>query len=236
MKLIFIRHGDPDYVRDSLTEKGWREAKLLAKRMAKVKMDYVYVSPLGRAQDTCNETLKLTGGSATTLDWLAEFYVPIDDPVTGNKRIPWDFYPGYWTKHPELYDKDNWVDSEIMATGPVKEQYEKVINGMDALLKEHGYEREGNYYKVLKGNEDTLVFYCHLGLEFLILSHLLGLAAPVLWQQFFVAPTSVTIVCTEERVQGEACFRVKQLGDTSHLYIGGEEASNSGFFMETYRE
>ena len=34
MKIIFIRHGDPDYVNDTLTEKGMREAKLLAKRVA----------------------------------------------------------------------------------------------------------------------------------------------------------------------------------------------------------
>ena len=30
MKLMIIRHGDPDYVHDSLTEKGWREAELLS--------------------------------------------------------------------------------------------------------------------------------------------------------------------------------------------------------------
>lgn len=27
MKIIFIRHGDPDYVNDTLTEKGRREAE-----------------------------------------------------------------------------------------------------------------------------------------------------------------------------------------------------------------
>ena len=32
MRLIFIRHGDPDYVHDTLTEKGKREAELLAQR------------------------------------------------------------------------------------------------------------------------------------------------------------------------------------------------------------
>ena len=32
MRLIFIRHAEPDYEHDSLTEKGWREAKLLAVR------------------------------------------------------------------------------------------------------------------------------------------------------------------------------------------------------------
>ena len=27
MKILIIRHGDPDYAADSLTEKGWREAE-----------------------------------------------------------------------------------------------------------------------------------------------------------------------------------------------------------------
>ncbi len=66
MKLIFVRHAEPNYELDTLTEKGWREAKLLAKRMASVKMDAVYVSPLGRAQDTWSETQKLTGMTAQT--------------------------------------------------------------------------------------------------------------------------------------------------------------------------
>ena len=33
MRLIFIRHGDPDYVHDTLTEKSKREAELLAQRV-----------------------------------------------------------------------------------------------------------------------------------------------------------------------------------------------------------
>ena len=36
MKLIIIRHGDPDYSIDSLTEKGWKEAEYLADRIAKL--------------------------------------------------------------------------------------------------------------------------------------------------------------------------------------------------------
>lgn len=30
MRLVIIRHGDPDYTIDSLTEKGWREAEYLS--------------------------------------------------------------------------------------------------------------------------------------------------------------------------------------------------------------
>lgn len=52
MKIIFIRHGEPDYSIDSLTEKGWREAYALADRIQKWDVKDFYVSPLGRAQDT----------------------------------------------------------------------------------------------------------------------------------------------------------------------------------------
>ena len=56
MKLIFIRHGDPDYERDSLTEKGWKEAALLAKRIAPMQVRDSFCSPLGRAKDTASLT------------------------------------------------------------------------------------------------------------------------------------------------------------------------------------
>lgn len=58
MKLVIIRHADPDYSIDSLTEKGWREAELLSDRIAKLDVKEFYCSPLGRAKDTASLTLK----------------------------------------------------------------------------------------------------------------------------------------------------------------------------------
>ena len=54
MKLLFIRHGDPDYTIDSLTEKGWKEAEFLSEKIAALDVRDFYVSPLGRAKDTAN--------------------------------------------------------------------------------------------------------------------------------------------------------------------------------------
>ena len=62
MKILIIRHGEPDYERDSLTEKGWREASLLADRLCETKIDAFFVSPLGRARDTARETLTRRAG------------------------------------------------------------------------------------------------------------------------------------------------------------------------------
>ena len=59
MKIIIVRHGDPDYEKDSLTELGWKEAEALSERMKNIKADECYVSPLGRAKDTASLSLRL---------------------------------------------------------------------------------------------------------------------------------------------------------------------------------
>ena len=57
MKLMFVRHAEPDYKHDSLTLKGHREAQLLSLRLAKLDVRDFYASPLGRAQETARYTL-----------------------------------------------------------------------------------------------------------------------------------------------------------------------------------
>ncbi|MDO5133616.1 MAG: phosphoglycerate mutase family protein [Eubacteriales bacterium] len=78
MRLLFIRHAEPDYSTDSLTEKGRREAALLAKTAPSLRMDHCFVSPLGRAQETAAYCLEAVGKTAVTLDWLEEFDAPVD--------------------------------------------------------------------------------------------------------------------------------------------------------------
>ena len=61
MEILIVRHGDPDYERDSLTYKGIEEARLLAERLSKLEVTDFYCSPLGRAQKTASYTLDKTG-------------------------------------------------------------------------------------------------------------------------------------------------------------------------------
>ncbi|HBY72048.1 MAG TPA: histidine phosphatase family protein, partial [Lachnospiraceae bacterium] len=42
MRILFVRHGEPDYEHDSLTPKGFREAELLADRLEKLKIKDFY--------------------------------------------------------------------------------------------------------------------------------------------------------------------------------------------------
>lgn len=233
MKLLIIRHGDPDYEIDSLTEKGWREAEMLAERIAPMNIKAYYVSPLGRARDTASLTLKKAGREAEILPWAREYNTRILGE-NGERRIPWDMLPERLTAVPEYYDKDKWYDVPVMKEAGMEEGLRWVWDGLDEVLARHGYRREGMYYRAENPNGDTIAIFCHFGVECVMLGHLLGISPMALWHGFMAAPTSVTTVNTEERRDGIASFRVSAFGDISHLYIKGEEPAFAGRFCETF--
>lgn len=234
MKLLIIRHGEPNYEKNSLTEKGFREAEYLAERLSKLDIKEFYVSPLGRAKDTASPTLERMGRQAKECEWLREFDARIIRPDRGYESISWDWLPQEWTAEKKYYDRDAWGSTDIMQAGKVKEEYDRVTGSFDELLASHGYRREADYYKVERGNTDTIALFCHFGVECVMLSHLLGVSPMVLWHGICALPTSVTTVITEERRKGTAYFRINGFGDLSHLYAAGEEPSFSARFCEVY--
>ena len=77
MKLIFIRHGDPDYATDSLTPTGTEEARRLHDFLKNENLGDIYCSPLGRAMKTAELALGSTE-NVTTKEWLKEFNSQVD--------------------------------------------------------------------------------------------------------------------------------------------------------------
>ena len=165
MNILLIRHGDPDYVNDTLTKKGRQEAVALAKFLKNVPVKKFYCSPMGRARDTAAPTLSVLDRRAQILDWLHEFPDCVVDPKSGAEHVPWDFLPGEWTEIPEFYDKDKWSDTDIMKTGNAREVYDYICTSLDNFLASYGYVREGNCYRAVIPNHDTVVFICHFGSE-----------------------------------------------------------------------
>ncbi len=228
MKIYIIRHGDPDYSIDSLTEKGWKEAYLLSDRMAKLSIDDFYCSPLGRAQDTLKPTLKKLGKTAETLYWLREFEGKITSPFTENKRISWDLPPSIWCNEERYYDLNNWSKPDLMAQGTVTQIYKETTEGIDALLEKYGWKRDGKKY--IAGGDKNIALFCHFGMGITILSYILGISPVVAQNNFFLAPTSVTTLVSETDKSGISHFRATMVGDISHLYKADEPMSESGLY------
>ncbi len=262
MKLIFIRHAEPDYINDSLTEKGFREAELLAERVKNWNITKAYVSPQGRAQRTAEPSLKALNIEAEVLPFLHEYSYKAVDPITGKNGVAWDYVPSYFTNQEFLLKEgDAFLNAEPFKANPEFEvEYNNAINGIDNILKEYGYIREGRYYRNIKGEkryltstvspegkirdnspykegetEPTLVFFCHLGITALILSHLMNIPFELITHGFYMAPTSVTILSSEERWDNEAYFRAQVIGDCHHLLNAGEKISPAGYFAGPFQ-
>ena len=252
MRIIFIRHGDPNYVQDKLTEKGKREAALLGENVNYLelgKSDF-YVSPLGRAQETAKIMLKNSSKPIVIKEWLREIPAVVyinevpellaaypDAKKKGDRylsHLAWDMVPAYWTEQEDLMDNTKWKSSEVVKHSNILEVYEHVIKEFDALLATYGYVREGCYYRVERESDSTIVCVCHMGIIGALLSHLWSISPFIMWHSLCLAPTSVSELVSEERQQGVAYFRATRLGDIAHLRIGGEEPSFSGRFCEVF--
>lgn len=234
MKLLIIRHGEPDYLHDSLTPRGRIEAALVASYLKDVPIDHVYVSPLGRAQETVKPTLDAKDLTATTLDWMREFRPKVRHKAT--PLVPacaWDWLPEEWTEQ-DIFYTDRWYEHPAMAAVGVKDEYERVCAGFDELLASHGYRRKGRYYEVTQPNHDTIALFCHFGLGCVLLSRLMSVSPMILWHGLCAAPSSIITAYTEERRRGKASFRVASYGDVSHLALGHVSPSFSARFCECY--
>jgi hypothetical protein len=72
MRLYIIRHAEPDYERNSITARGHKEARALAKSLKKEGLTRIYSSPLGRAIHTAEYTAKATGLRIRVEEWTRE--------------------------------------------------------------------------------------------------------------------------------------------------------------------
>ena len=261
MRLIFIRHAEPDYSCDGLTDKGKLEAELVGKRVAGWDVTDFYCSPLGRAKDTAAPALSLLNREATIIPWLREYSYPIINPTHHKESVCWDFIPSDWADNEKMHTMTEWLSIEpASGNSKLAEQYTVVTEGIDSILLKYGYKRTGNYYTnignpksrqitstVIDSNrhianelpyddaEPTIVFFCHYGVTCLILSHLLNIPFPLLAQGTLIAPTGVTVVNTEERWNDEAYMRLQTLGDVSHLLNAGVPISGAGSFTPVFQ-
>ncbi|MDO4475536.1 MAG: histidine phosphatase family protein [Lachnospiraceae bacterium] len=251
MRLLIVRHGEPNYEKDILTEKGQREAQLLVPHLIKENIKDFYVSPLGRARETAAPTLKALGREAVTLDWLQEVTSRLDlnehpemekwfpdtnrlEDGSYEKRITWDMLPEGWKNDPLYYDPVRWRETPLARLTDVAEQYDVVTKGMDELLASYGYVRDGQIFRTEQGNNDTIALFCHFGLTSQLLAYFWNVSPLMTIHNLVTVTSSVTEIVSEERVKGIATFRTKRVGDTGHLREGGEPESFFARFCESY--
>ena len=218
MKLLFIRHGHPDYEHDCLTERGRKEAEALANRLTGMEIDAAFTSPMGRAKETALFFTALSGIRVEERDWLHEFDVKINDAESGGRKEVWDISPKIWTRNRELYDLELKSQPEFIGTDYVA-RAQAAAEGIDELLKGFGLVREGRAYRRTGESDKTVALFCHFGATCVALAHLLNIPPMVALNSFSAEPTAIATVCSDDRFGETVNFRLHGYGDISHLGI-----------------
>ena len=234
MRILIVRHAEPDYKNNTLTEKGFREADMLGKYLKDEKIDKIFVSSLPRAIYTADGITRYNATKTYEVcDWLKEMDPRIDLPYD-IERLSWDLAPTYLNAEDKLYDKDDWKRVKSMDNANLQARVAELNEKLNETLKKFGYEKNGKTYKAVQPNHLTLVFVCHFGAESYMLANLLNISPVALSNHTCARPSSVTTLYTEEREKGEAIFRMIEFGSVNHLLVSNEAPSFMARFDEVY--
>ena len=96
MTFYYLRHGEPIYTPDSLTEKGHKQAEALAEKLGEIKFDRIFTSTSIRAMQTAEPTVRLVSDGlkedVKALDFCNETYVSNEFSIYENGvKIGWCF-------------------------------------------------------------------------------------------------------------------------------------------------
>ena len=207
MELYIIRHGEPDYANDTWTENGWKEAKLLAPRMAALKPVAVFCSPRKRAQDTAKPTLDLLGMSFQVEEWMNE-------SMDYMQSLPENL------EHLEDYGYTTTIGSGAVRLSDFAPHRTAALDDMiahsDDFFKRLGFVREGLRYRADYPIEGNVLCFNHGGFGTAWIGHLLGMDPAYTWLKLDLFTTAVTRFTFEVK-NGYAIPRLRYLGDRKHL-------------------
>lgn len=223
MRIIFARHGNPDYVRDCLTELGHIQARALAKRLASSGIEKIYSSSCGRAMETASYTAEVLGLSVTPCDFIREIDWTMKDKSTGVKPDPWHDAVEYGRL--VGFQNTSWWEHEFFSGTHLYESFLAVARGTDEWLRTLGYERDGNYYRVVEPKYKTVALFAHAGAFSAFISHIFNLSVPFVMASIPVNQTGVFEIELYGEVGDINPPRLYKRNNISHLYDAGIEAT-----------
>ena len=211
MRLIFVRHGNPDYSRDCLTEVGHEQAKAVGERLKNEGISRICSSTMGRAVETAEHIADAIGHPRENITRL-EFMREIEWDFAG----PWEVSSAYVKEGESIMIRD-WEIEGPYARDKIVGFLKNRADGFDNLLASLGYKREGLYYRVLEERDETIVVVSHAGTSTGVLSRLFNLPATFLFDALRPHFTAVTVVMFKGK-EGELISpRFEIANDSRHI-------------------
>lgn len=227
MRIIFVRHGHPNYEKDCLTELGHKHAAAVAERLKEEGIQQIFSSTCGRAYETAEYTAKQCGLPIEKCDFMREIsWGSVDNEPLLMDGHPWSTADDMVANNESLICAD-WMEQEPFKRNKLVQYVQNVAAATDEWMKTLGYVREGNYYRVIGSSEDetaldrttnkTIVAFGHGGASAAIISHLFNLPFPIVCSAMGPDYTGITIVTLSDDENSLAMPRFELLNDARHI-------------------
>ena len=218
MRIIFVRHGHPNYVNDCLTELGHKHAVAAAERLKDEGISEIYSSTCGRAYETAEYTAKQYGLPIAKCEFMREIsWGSVDNEPIIFDGHPWSTVDDMVAKGESILNPD-WASMEPFARNKMVGYVRDISVSLDEWLKMLGYTREGLYYRVtgLSTNK-TIAAFGHGGAGSAIFSHLFNLPYPFVCTTLNQDYTGITIVELPDTPGALVKPRFEIMNDARHM-------------------
>ena len=220
MRIIFVRHGHPNYVDDCLTERGKLHAQAAAARLQYEGIGQIFSSTCGRAHETAEYTANLLGLPIEKCDFMREIrWGFTEESKTASVDDPWGLADAMVRSNESLLCPD-WKETEPFCKNVMVGYVNNIAEETDAWLKGLGYQREGLYYRVRKdagATERTIAVFGHGGASAAILSHIFNLPYPFVCTTMGPDYTGITVVTLPDEPGALVTPRFEILNDARHI-------------------
>ena len=222
MRLIFVRHGEPDYINDCLTENGVIQAKSTAERLKKEPITAIYASPMGRARQTASYTAEDHGLDINVLDFMHEINWGIIDEKKEQGELkyeghPWSLANDLLAECPEYVGSFEWDKHPYFADNKCTAYYHMISEKIDGFLEQFGLERKDGAYFCRKACDDTIALFSHGGSGACVLSHVFSLPFPFVLASLPYGVCSVTVIDFPSREGEQVIPRFELFNDMGHI-------------------
>lgn len=220
MRIVFVRHGEPNYEKDCLTPKGHLQAQAAAKRLREEGITRIYSSPMGRARQTAEKTAQELGiPDIQILDFMHELsWGSADGEPTAFDGHPWDIADELMRRGEDLTSPD-WRMHAFYRNNRVVQGMDYVAEEIDKWIATLGYEREGLYYRCKRPNDEqlTVALFSHGGSSSAALAQIFHQQFPYACACLHMPFTGITIARFDRRPGSLGMPCLELTGDGRHI-------------------
>lgn len=231
MLLYFLRHGDPIYHPDSLTEKGKEQAEALSRRLLGSDIDEIYASSSVRARETARPLAEKLGKPIHPLSWCHEDLAYHDFTVEEDGRRVW-----FFESEKFLSQMNNagvasmgfdWERHPLFAGTRCGAGFRRIAGHTDNFMATLGFLHDTENHRFIakdpqkeREKERRIALFAHGGFGRAFLAHLLDIPLPFT-SRFMHNHSGMTVVWLRPCPDGLTFPRLIMFSGDAHLYKDG---------------